>query len=117
MKLKNDLGLLIFAVDMLIGCLSQQICVRTFFLSRTERFRTFYFVSSTSKLGLPRVKSLLNGVLVFLVIQRKIESITAHKMASHLMHMNVIFFKENMCLTDANHNKQSKMTIFDYLLT
>ena len=54
--------------------------------------------------------------LVFLLSRRKIELVTTHKMASHLMHMNVIF-QENMCLTDANHYKHSKMTIFDHALT
>ena len=37
-------------------------------------------------------------------------------MASYLMDVNVIF-QENMCLTDLNHYKHSKMTIFEYALT
>ena len=37
-------------------------------------------------------------------------------MASHLMHMNVIF-KENIRLTDAYYYKHSKMTIFYHALT
>ena len=41
----------------------------------------------------------------------KIEPVTTHKMASYLMDVNIIFL-ENMCLTDLNHYKHSKMTIF-----
>ena len=48
-------------------------------------------------LGPPRAKSLRNGVLVFLLSRRKIEPVTTHKMASHLMHMNDIF-QENIWL-------------------
>ena len=100
-KLKNRFDLFIFCS----GCAD----LMPFFL-------TFYFVSSTSNLGPPRGKSLQNGVSVFLLSRRKIEPVTTHKMASHLMHMDVIF-QENMCLTDANHYKHSKMTIFDNALT
>ena len=32
------------------------------------------------------------------------------------MDVNIIF-QENMCLTDLNHYKHSKMTIFEYTLT
>ena len=37
-------------------------------------------------------------------------------MASHLMDMNIIF-QENMCVTNLNHYKCSKMTIFWVALT
>ena len=37
-------------------------------------------------------------------------------MASHLMVMNIIF-QENTCLTNLNHYKRSKITIFEDALT
>ena len=46
-----------------------------------------------------------------LVQSVKIEPVTTHKMASSLKDMNIIF-QENMCLTDLNHYKHSKMMIF-----
>ena len=72
---------------------------------------TFYFVSSTGNLEPPRAKSLQNGDLSFFPSQQKIKPVTTHKMASHLMDMNTIF-QENMCFTDSNHCKHSKMIIF-----
>ena len=50
------------------------------------------------------------------VDRQKIEPVTTHKMASHLMDMNVIF-QENMCLTDANHINTLKLRFFDHALT
>ena len=58
------------------------------------------FLLQAIYIGPPRAKSLQKGVLVFLLSRREIEPVTTHKIASHLMHINVIF-QENMCLTDA----------------
>ena len=74
-------------------------------------FYSILFCFVYSNLGLPMAKSLQNGRLSFLLGRRKIEPVTTHKMASHLMDMNIIF-QENTCLTDLNHYKRSKMTIF-----
>ena len=102
---------LFFVVDVLIWRLSQHVYVKKAFLSRTKRFGSFLFCFFFSNLGLPSAKSLQNGRFWFLLSRRKIEPVTTHKMASHLMDMNIIFL-ENMCLTDLNHYKHSKMTIF-----
>ena len=108
---KNSLGLLIFCSACAdLTTLSTYLCEKAF-LSRTERFGSFLFCFFYSNLGLPIAKSLQNGRLSFLLSWRKIESVTTHKVASHLMDMNIIF-QENMCLTDLNHYKHAKITIF-----
>ena len=84
--------------------------------SRTEKFGSFLFGFFYSNLGLPSAKNLQNGRLSFLFSRRKIERVTTHKTASHLMDMNKIF-QQNTCLTDRNHYKHSKMTFFEYALT
>ena len=71
-------------------------------VSKIERFESFLFCFFYSNLGLPRAKCLQNVNLSFLFSGRKIEQITTHKMASHLMDMSIIF-QEKMCLTDLNH--------------
>ena len=92
-KLKNSLGLLIFCG----GCadlmpLSAYLCKKIkVFLSRTERFGSFLFCFFYSNLGLLSAESLQNGRFSFLLSGRKIKLVTAHKMASHLMDMNIIF--------------------------
>ena len=101
---------------MQIWCLSQHIFVKKHFYQELKRFGPSYFLSSTGNLGPPRAKSLQNGGLSFLPSWQKIKPVTTHKMASHLMGMNIIF-QENMCLTDPNHYKHSKMTIFYNALT
>ena len=85
--------------------------LRTALLSRTEWFGRFLFCFFYSNLGLPSAKSLQNGSLSFSLSRRKIKLVTSHKMASHLLDMNIIFQK-NMCLTNFNHYKHSKMMIF-----
>ena len=94
-KLKNSLGLLIFCG----GCadlmpFSTYLCKKSF-LSRTERFGTFLFCFLYRQSRIRRAKSLLNGGLSFLPNRRKIEPVTTHKMAPHLMDMNIIF-QENI---------------------
>ena len=85
------LACLFFVVDVLIWCLSQHISVKKAFLSRTERFGSFLFCFFYSNLGLPSAKSLQNGRFSFLLSLRKIEPVTTHKMASHLIDVNIIF--------------------------
>ena len=115
-KWKIALAFLFFVVDVLIWYRSQHVPVKKAFLTRTARFGSFLFCFFYSNLGLPRAKCLQNRRLCFLLSRRKIEPITTHKMASHLIDMNIIFQK-NMCLTDRNHYKHSKMTIFEHALT
>ena len=91
-KLKNRVGLLIFCG----GCadqmsLSQHISVKKAFLSKTEGFGSFLLCFFYSNLALPSAKNLQNGRFWFLLSLRKIEPVTTHKMASHLMDMNIIF--------------------------
>ena len=112
-KMKNSLGLLIFCG----GCadlmpFSTNLCKKAF-LSRTERLGSFLFrfCFFYSNLGLPSAKSFQNERLRFWSSRRKIKPVTTHKLVSYLMGMNIIF-QVNMCLTDLNHYKHSKMTIF-----
>ena len=116
-KMKNSLGLLIFCG----GCadlmpFSTNLCKKAF-LSRTERFGRFLFCFFYNNLGQPSAKSLQNGRLRFLFSRQKIEPVTTHKMASHLMDINILICQENMCLTDLNHYRHSKITFFEYALT
>ena len=78
---------------MLTWCLSQHISVKKAFLSKTERFGSFLFGIFYINLALPSAKSLQNGRFWFLLSRRKIEPVTTHKMASHLMDMNISFRK------------------------
>ena len=71
----------------------------------------FIFVSSKGNIEPPRTTSLQNGGLSLMPSQQKIKLVSTHKMASHLMDMNITFHK-NMCLIDPNHYKHSKMMIF-----
>ena len=108
--MKNSLGLLTFSGECAdLMPFSANLCQKAF-LSRTERFGSFLFCFFYSNLGLPSTKSLQNERLSFWSSRRKIEPVTTDKMASYLMDMNIIF-QENMCLTDLNHYKHSKMTI------
>ena len=113
-NLKNSLGLLICCG----GCadlmpFSTNLCQKSIFI---KKFGGFLFCFFYSNLGLPSAKSLQNERLVSCPPRRKIEPVTTLKIASYLMDMNIIF-QENMCLTDLNHYKHSKMTIFEYTLT
>ena len=114
--MKSSLDLLIFLwwIADLTPFLTS-LCKKAF-LSRTERFGSVLFCIFYSNLGLPSAKSLQNGCLGSLLSRRKIKPVTTHKMASHLMDMNIIF-QENMCLTDLHHYKHFKMAIFEYAST
>ena len=95
--MKNSLGLL----DVPDAFLNISLYKKKAFLSKTKRFGIFLFCFFCN-LGLPRVKRLQNIGLSLLLSLRKIEPVTTHKMASHLMDMD-LNFQENMCLTDLNH--------------
>ena len=92
-KKNENVGLagLFFVVDVLTWSLSQHISVKKAFLSKTERFGSFLFCVFYINLALSSAKSLQNGRFWFLLSRRKIEPVTTHKMASHLMDMNIIF--------------------------
>ena len=85
---------------------STYLCKKKSFYQELRDLGPFYFVSSTGNLGPPKAKILQNGGLSFLPSRLKIEPVTTHKMAFHLMDMNIIF-QENMRLTDPNHYKHS----------
>ena len=105
---------LFFVVDVLIWCLSQRISVKkAFFIKKWEIWELFIllFCFFYSNLGLPSATSLQKGRVSFLLSRQINKPVTTHKMACHLMDMNIIF-QENMCLTDLNHFKHSKLTIF-----
>ena len=56
-----------------------------------DRLGSFLFCFFYSNLGLPSAKSLQNRRFWFLLSRWKIEPVTTHKMASHLMDMYIIF--------------------------
>ena len=91
--------------------LSQHISVKIAFLSRTERFGIFLFCPFYRQSRTTEGQKLAKWRCYFLVQSAKNRVGNPHKMAFHLMDMN-IFFQKNMCLTDPNHYEDCKMMIF-----
>ena len=88
---------------------STYVCKKTHFYQELRDLGAFNFVSSQARTT--ESQMLVKGHLSLLAQSAQNRADHHPQMASHLMHMNLIFQK-NMCSTDAYHYKHSEMIIF-----